>query len=161
MPSHQSQSSHRPNSNDASQDLPSPSLGRRFAAIVYDALQMIAVLMLVTLPFALLELGQTAIHQSALVLTIFAFFAKFWRHGGQTLGMKCWDIRIVSSNGQAITFSQCLLRLIAATPSLLLFGVGYIWMLVDKKKLTWPDRFSDTQLIMTPKRDKLFNKKKS
>ncbi|MBT3711030.1 MAG: RDD family protein [Gammaproteobacteria bacterium] len=138
-----------------------PGLGRRFGAILYDTLQVIAVLMLVTLPLAFLELGQTAVHQSILVLTIFAFFAKFWRHGGQTLGMKCWDIRIVSSNGQAITFTQCLLRIIAATASLLTLGLGYFWMLIDKEKLTWPDRFSETQLIMTPKRDKIFNKKKA
>lgn len=153
-------SSNQPLSSEPSiQDLPSPSLGRRLAALAYDTLQIIAVLMLVTLPFALLDLGQTPVHQSALVLTIFTFFAKFWRHGGQTLGMKCWDIRIVSSNGQPITFTQCLLRIIAATPSILFFGLGYLWMLIDKKKLTWPDRFSDTYLIMTPKRNKLFNKK--
>ena len=161
MSSHQPHTPDLPNANDSSQNLPAPGLGRRFAAIGYDALQVIAVLMLVTLPFALLELGQKAPHQSALVLTIFAFFSLFWRNGGQTLGMKCWDIRIISSNGQAITFSQCLLRLIAATPSLLFFGVGYIWMLADSKHLTWPDRFSDTQLIMAPKRDKLFKQRKA
>lgn len=132
---------------------------RRLAAILYDTLQIIALLMLVTLPFVLLDLGQTPFHQSALVLTIFAFFAKFWRHGGQTLGMKSWDMRIVSNDGQPITFTQCLLRIIAAAPSFIFF-IGYLWMLVDKEKRTWPDRFSDTHLIMTPKREKLFSKKK-
>lgn len=133
---------------------------RRLAAILYDTLQVIALLMLVTLPFALLDLGQTPFHQSALALTIFAFFAKFWRHGGQTLGMKSWDMRIVSNDGRPITFTQCLLRIIAAVPSFIFF-IGYLWMLVDKEKRTWPDRFSDTHLIMTPKREKLFSKKKS
>ena len=89
-----------------------PSLMRRLAAILYDGLQVIAVLMLVTLPFALLDLGQTPFHQSALVLTIFAFFAKFWRHGGQTLGMKSWDMRLVSDFDRPVTLMQCLLRLI-------------------------------------------------
>lgn len=140
-------------------ELPTPGLMRRLGAILYDTLQVIALLMLVTLPFALLDLGQTPFHQSALVLTIFAFFAKFWRHGGQTLGMKSWDMRIVSNDGRPITFTQCLLRIIAAVPSFIFF-IGYLWMLVDKEKRTWPDRFSDTHLIMTPKREKLFSKKK-
>lgn len=137
-----------------------PSLMRRLAAILYDGLQVIAVLMLVTLPFALLDLGQTPFHQSALVLTIFAFFAKFWRHGGQTLGMKSWDMRLVSDFDRPVTLMQCLLRLIGATVSFLCFGAGYLWMLVDKDKRTWPDKFSDTHLVMTPKREKLFAKKK-
>ena len=115
--------------------------------------------MVVTLPFVLLDLGQTPFHQSALLLTIFAFFAKFWRHGGQTLGMKSWDMRIVSSNGKPITLIQCLLRIIAATLSILCLGLGYIWMLIDKDQLTWADRYSETRLIMTPKRDKLLKKK--
>lgn len=140
--------------------LSSPSLMRRLAAIVYDALQVIALLMLVTLPFVLLDLGQTPFHQSALVITIFAFFAKFWRHGGQTLGMKSWDMRLVSDFDHPVTLMQCLLRLIAATVSFLCLGAGYLWMLIDKDQRTWADKFSDTHLIMTPKRDKLFNKKK-
>ena len=138
-----------------------PGLARQLAAILYDALQVIAVLMLVTLPFAMMDLGQTAIHQSALVLTIFAFFAKFWRHGGQTLGMKSWDFRIVSDFGRPITLTQCLLRLIGATASFICLGAGHVWMLFDKKKRTWPDRLSDTHLVMTPKREKIFAKKKS
>jgi len=138
----------------------SPALSRRLAALVYDSLQIVAILMLISLPFVLLEIGQGPFYQSALVLTIFVFFAKFWRHGGQTLGMKSWDIRIISNNDQPITLMQCLLRLMAAIPSLLLFGLGYFWMLLDKDKLTWPDRFSDTRLVMTPKREKLFGKKK-
>ena len=135
-----------------------PGLLRRLAAMLYDTLLVFALLMLVTLPFALLGLGQTPLHQSALVITIFLFFSKFWRHGGQTLGMKSWHIRIVSNNGQAISYSQCLLRLIAATLSFLCLGLGHLWMLIDKDKLTWPDRFSETHLIMTPKREKLLAK---
>jgi len=147
-------------SENPSQQMASPGLARRLAALLYDTLQVIAVLMLVSLPFVLLELGQGPFYQSALLLTTFAFFAKFWRHGGQTLGMKSWDIRIISSNGQPITLMQCLLRFMTAIPSLLFFGLGYFWMLIDKDKLTWADRYSDTRLIMTPKRDKLFKKKK-
>ena len=161
MSSDQQHSSELSSSKSASPELSSPGLARRLAALLYDTLLVIAVLMIVTLPFVLLNLGQTPFHQSALVLTIFAFFAKFWRHGGQTLGMKSWDMRIVSNNGKPITLIQCLLRLIAATLSILCLGLGYVWMLIDKDKLTWADRYSETRLIMMPKRDKLFNKKKS
>lgn len=161
MSSNSQHVSNKPNSTSASPESSSPGLARRLAALTYDTLQVIAVLMLVTLLLALVKLNQGPVYQSILLLTTFAFFAKFWRHGGQTLGMKSWDIRIVSNNDQPITLMQCLLRFMAAIPSLLLFGFGYLWMLFDKDKLTWPDRFSDTHLIMTPKRDKLFNKKKS
>jgi len=159
MSSNQQPSSELSGSKSVKPEFSTPGLARRLGALLYDTLLVVAVLMVVTLPFVLLDLGQTPFHQSALLLTIFAFFAKFWRHGGQTLGMKSWNMRIISNNGKPITLIQCLLRIIAATLSILCFGLGYIWMLIDKDNLTWADRYSETRLIMTPKRDKLFKKK--
>jgi len=159
MSSDQQPSSELSGSKSVKPEFSTPGLARRLGALLYDTLLVVAVLMVVTLPFVLLDLGQTPFHQSALLLTIFAFFSKFWRHGGQTLGMKSWDMRIISNNGKPITLIQCLLRIIAATLSILCFGLGYIWMLIDKDNLTWADRYSETRLIMTPRRDKLFKKK--
>ena len=31
-----------------------------------------------------------------------------------------------------------------------LFGAGYLWLLVDKRKLTWHDRYSETCILRLP-----------
>jgi len=43
------------------------------------------------------------------------------------------------------------LRFVGAIGSLLICGLGYLWLWVDKDKLTWQDRLSDTRVIREPK----------
>jgi uncharacterized RDD family membrane protein YckC len=38
------------------------------------------------------------------------YFVWFWRHGGQTLAMKTWHIRLVKENGERVGLTQALLR---------------------------------------------------
>jgi uncharacterized RDD family membrane protein YckC len=47
---------------------------------------------------------------------------------------------------------QALLRFFSAAASLLCLGAGFWWMLFDKKKLTWHDRYSDSCVVQLPPR---------
>jgi uncharacterized RDD family membrane protein YckC len=38
------------------------------------------------------------------------YFTYFWGHGGQTLPMQTWHIRLASANGGPVTFKQACLR---------------------------------------------------
>ena len=86
-----------------------------------------------------------------LLFTLFAFFAKFWTHNGQTLGMQVWGVRIQNADGSAIDLWQALLRFLIAIMSWLALGLGYWWMLVDKKRRTWHDIYSESQVVQLPK----------
>lgn len=139
--------------------LPHCSLGRRLAAILYDSLLLAAVLFMASL----LVLPLMGDHPSGgailafrfyLLLIIFAFFAWFWTHGGQTLGMRAWRIRLQNRNPGPVTLWQVMLRFIIATFSWLLLGFGFLWSLIDKEKLTWHDRYSMTELVVEPKEKK-------
>ena len=137
-------------------NLPHCSLPRRLGAIFYDSLLLGAVLLLASL-FALPLLGDAPsrpailLFRIYLVLSAFGFFAWFWTHGGQTLGMRVWRIRLQNLDGGPITLWQALLRYLAAIASWLFFGLGFFWSLVDKEKLTWHDRFSMSELVIIPK----------
>lgn len=74
------------------------------------------------------------------------FFVGFWTHGGQTLGMRAWQIRLRRRSGDAVSPWRALLRLVGAALSWLACGLGYWWMLVDAQGLSWHDRLSDTHL---------------
>ncbi len=139
--------------------LPRCGLLRRLAAISYDTLLLMAVLFLAALPptFIMGEEPSTPamfLFQLYLLLIVFTFFAWFWSHGGQTLGMRAWRIRLQNRNPGPATLWQLMLRFIVATFSWLPLGLGFIWSLFDKEQLTWHDRYSMTELVVVPKDQK-------
>jgi len=46
-----------------------------------------------------------------------------------------------------ISWPRCILRFIFAMISLAVFGLGFIWILVDKKKRSWHDLVAGTLMI--------------
>jgi len=71
-------------------------------------------------------------------------------HGGQTLGMRAWKLQLQNMRPGPISWWQVLLRFMVALLSALLCGLGYLWMLIDKQKLTWHDRYSETRVVQLP-----------
>lgn len=140
----------------------SAGLARRLAAMLYDTLLVLPLLMAAIAaslaagralqllpPEAPLPRGYVwllALGCSAL------FFSLFWRRGGQTLGMQAWRIRLVSGDGRPLRWRQCLLRCAAALLSLAALGCGYWWALIDRRRRSWHDHLSETHVIVVPKR---------
>ncbi|WP_051206534.1 RDD family protein [Oceanospirillum maris] len=133
-------------------------LVRRLGAMMYDFLIIVAIWMLLgfaRLPF--LDQGVDAMNdragpgfQSLLFLITFGFFAFFWLRTGQTLGMLAWRIRIQNANGHSISMTQALMRFFSGAFSLICLGLGHFWMLFTPAKQTWPDRFSDSEVVYVP-----------
>lgn len=129
-----------------------PGFFRRLAAIIYDFFLLFALLFVAT--FLLLPFNSGAAFTSKqfvyplyLLLVTFFFYAWFWTHGGQTLGMRAWKIKVLTFNRNPITWSQALTRFIAAIGSLGLGGLGFLWILIDKNRLGWHDYLSRTALF--------------
>lgn len=138
-------------------DLPRAGLFRRLAAILYDSLLLLAVLFIATfiaLPLSGGEAvsGYNPFLTTYLMFVAFGFFAWFWTHGGQTLGMRAWRLRVVTYDGHPIGLWHALLRFLVAVPSWLLLGLGFLWSLWDKEHLTWHDHYSETILVVLPKK---------
>lgn len=130
------------------------SLVRRFAAILYDLLLVIAILLIASLPWVMfgVERGQPAYIAYTIFIysLIILYFAWFWTHGGQTLGMKAWKIRVVNQQQQAISWPFALLRAVSAFVSLVLLGMGFWYALFDSRRRGWHDIISRSQLINVP-----------
>jgi len=133
---------------------PAAGLARRLGAVVYDGLLLAALLMLVS--FVYLPLtehllsppARRALHQLLLLAASVAYFAGFWVRGGQTLGLKTWKLRLVSRDGGPVTGAQALKRFAGAIVSWLCLGLGFWWVLVDRDRLAWHDRWSGTKLVL-------------
>jgi uncharacterized RDD family membrane protein YckC len=82
-----------------------------------------------------------------LFAVVVLFFAGFWAHGGQTLGMRAWRIRVVRDDGSALTWPRAAARLalgfVAAAPA----GLGFWWSLLDARKRGWHDRWTHTRVV--------------
>jgi uncharacterized RDD family membrane protein YckC len=155
---------------------------RRLLSMVYDSLLLAAVLFIGFAIFIMfmqiigVEPGHS-VKSVYLLSLIFLFYAGFWTHGGQTLGMKTWRIKLVNEEGHGISWSQALLRYMTALPCwfVILIGisgliikplpfpevfswinkipmeiillVGLVWLYLEQRPNNWRDRFSHTKII--------------
>lgn len=129
------------------------TLLRRLAAILYDSIVLIGLIFLAAVPPTLLYGGGISeplpsfAMQLYLLAVAFAFFGGFWTHGGQTIGMRAWRIRVVDEQGRAISWRVALVRFLAAILSWGAVGIGFAWSLFDPERLTWHDRLSGTRTV--------------
>jgi uncharacterized RDD family membrane protein YckC len=167
---------------DSRTPLSSPArLPRRLAAIVYDGLLLAGVLLVATalaLGLAVAILGSESVRlhsplrgnpffSTYLLLVCFFFYGGFWIHGGQTLGMRAWRLRVQQRDGRNIGWWQALLRFLIAGLWLVpvtaylhrILGVGVglslgagFFCLALALALRLPDRVSETELVVLPKR---------
>ena len=132
----------------------SVTLLRRFGAILYDFLLLITVLFiasfLVVIPFNIKPENPFFFLYQVYIFTVaFIFFAWFWTHNGQTLGMRTWKMKVVTEDGNAVTWGICLIRYAVSIISWMVFGLGFLWSLWDKQNRTWHDIASNTKLVRT------------
>jgi uncharacterized RDD family membrane protein YckC len=143
--------------------LPTPAgLLRRVAALIYDGLLLVAVLMLATVLFLPLTGGEAVLarthpwlelaYRAVLMLLVVGFNGIFWTRSGQTLGMAAWRLRVERENGALLTWPDTVRRLAASVLSWLPLGLGYVWLLFDPARRTWHDRLSSTRVVVLPKR---------
>lgn len=153
---------------ETSEPLPAAGLLRRLLAMVYDGLICIALLMVVTEIYntiyqvivgaarykELFDSGATThdpLLTSVLFVSLYLFFAYFWTRNGQTLGMQVWLIRVQNPDGSSISWLQALLRFMMGFVCWGAAGLGYLWLLVDRKHQTWTDRFSESIVVKLPR----------
>jgi uncharacterized RDD family membrane protein YckC len=131
---------------------PAATLGRRALALVYEALLLIALVFIGSVPFVMLTQDlnrgiERPLFQLYLVLLMGAYFTWQWRHGGQTLALKTWRMRVVTREGAQLGWGDALRRYAYALPGALLLGAGFLWALADRERLFLHDRLAGTRII--------------
>jgi uncharacterized RDD family membrane protein YckC len=84
------------------------SLRRRLACMVYEGVLLFGVLMIFgTLYSSLTGQRHALVGRHGLQAFVFVvlaiYFGWFWSHGGQTVAMKAWHVRLVSQSGGAVS----------------------------------------------------------
>jgi uncharacterized RDD family membrane protein YckC len=86
------------------------------------------------------------VYQVYLLFVAGTYFIWQWQRG-QTLPMKTWRMRLVTSSGNAVSFWQAVARYLFAVLGLLIAGLGFFWALVDPERQFLHDRLAGTRLV--------------
>ena len=102
-------------------------LARRLAALSYDGLLLLAVLLFASaLLIPLAKTGATPSYHPLRTLYLlcvsFGFFGWFWTHGGQTLGMRAWRLQLQGCDGNQVSWRRAALRFTLSLPLWLYIG---------------------------------------
>lgn len=129
---------------------------RRLAAAAYDTLLLFAIWMIVgfadVLIRHLLALPRNPHLLSGLLfISGLGFCGWFWTHGGQTLGMRAWRLRLQRLDGSGLRWPIAATRYAVAFLSWGLAGAGVLWCLLDRRGRSWHDLAAGTELVLLPK----------
>ena len=97
----------------------SPGLARRFACALYEAVLLFGVVMIAGYLYSSLTQQRHALVgtvglQAFLFIVLGIYFVWFWSHGGQTVAMKTWHVRVVGANGGPLSEARALARYVAS-----------------------------------------------
>lgn len=87
--------------------------------MVYESMLLFAVLFISDWLFSTLLQQRHALHlrhagQAWLFLVLSLYFVWFWTHGGQTLAMKTWKVKLVTNDGQSVNTGRAVARYLLA-----------------------------------------------
>jgi uncharacterized RDD family membrane protein YckC len=128
-----------------------PTLFQHFSAIVFDTLAVFSLLLLASVFLFTVNMFEPINISSPLFMLYligvsFFYFGWSWMHGGQTIGMKLWNIYLFDGQHHQPSWLQITLRFIGSALSILALGVGFYWQYLGSDNKNWPDYFSGTEL---------------
>ncbi|HEY7773326.1 MAG TPA: RDD family protein [Marinagarivorans sp.] len=148
----------------------SAPLWRRFAAMVYDSLILLAISMaygaVVTLVGSVIFPASDQQYQPMFttggpgelvllgwILCLVGFYVWFWYRSGQTVGMRAWRLSLVDFNqpNQRLSFVRCCQRAAWGTLSFFMLGLGYWYRLFDKNDQCLHDKLTHSAVVVLPK----------
>ena len=122
--------------------LATPGLVRRLAAFVYEGVLLFGVLMIAGYLYSSLTQqhhalqGQTGL-QAFLFVVLAIYFVWFWSHGGQTVAMRAWRLRLVTHDGQPVSQPRAALRYLAS----------WVWFVPALAAAWWAELHSAAQIF--------------
>lgn len=113
-----------------------PSLARRMACFTYEGVLLFGVVMIAGYLFSTLTQQRHALSgrhglQFFLFIVLGIYFIWFWSHGGQTVAMKAWHIRLVDAAGRPVSQLRACARYLLAW---LWFAPALLWLWLSDLK---------------------------
>ncbi len=121
---------------------PRAGFWRRFAAGLLDAI----ILAVVEIVLRIALKGAGSIVSLLVTIAYFTLFVGSAR--GQTPGMSALGIRVIGFDGSgSIGYGRAFIRWIGGYVSAIVIFLGFFWMLWDKEKQCWHDKFASDVVV--------------
>ena len=151
-----------------------PTVRRRLAALLYEAVILFGVVFIAGYLFSTLTQQRNGLtHHNLLAtwigLVVGVYFVWFWTHSGQTLPMKTWRLRVVAADGTPLSTARAVARYVLAwlwflpplalhpllglklPQTLLIAGIWFVlWALTgrfDPQRQFLHDRLAGTRIV--------------
>ncbi len=83
----------------------------------------------------------------AAVIWEFLYFAYQWTLSGKTIGMALLGVRVVKTDGSPIGARQAVIRTVTLPLSIIVFGLGFLGILTNRRRYAWHDRLAKTAVV--------------
>jgi uncharacterized RDD family membrane protein YckC len=85
------------------------------------------------------------------LLLLATYGAVMWKMKGTTIGGIVFGLRVVRRDGRPIDWATAIVRALACFLSLVVAGLGFIWIAIDDEKQGWHDKIAGTIVVTMPK----------
>jgi uncharacterized RDD family membrane protein YckC len=89
--------------------------------------------------------------ERGLLLVGLVYHVGFWTWRATTVGGIIMQLRVVRSDGAPLGFGEAFVRGLAGIFSLLVVGLGFLWILRDPERQAWHDRIAGTYVVKVPR----------
>lgn len=90
-------------------------------------------------------------HGRGFLLLLATYGAIMWKLKGTTVGGIVCDLKVVRIGGGPLDWGTAIVRALACFLSLVVAGLGFIWIAVDHEHQAWHDKIAGTVVVRVPK----------
>jgi uncharacterized RDD family membrane protein YckC len=84
------------------------------------------------------------------LIALAAYGAVMWKLKGTTVGGIVCNLKVVRLDGRDIDWSTAIVRALGCFLSLIILGLGFIWIAFDEGKQAWHDKIAGTAVVRVP-----------
>lgn len=125
---------------------------KRYLAVVYESLLMVALaLVLTAIYYMLFGDASQGCKRLGLQLLVWgsmgAYFVRCWTVSGQTLASQTWKLKVVNQQGQLLAWQKAVMRYVVASILLLPAGLTLWWAILDREQQFLHDRLLGSRVV--------------
>ena len=121
---------------------PRATFVERLAALFLD-------IVLVAILAQVLQLDHVG--ENNLLLIALVYHVGFWTWKQTTVGGMICQLRLVRTDGGPLRFAEALVRGLVGILSLVVAGLGFLWIIWDPERQSWHDRIAGTYVVKVPR----------
>lgn len=88
---------------------------------------------------------------NGMFLLMLAYLIGFWTWKRTTIGGIICQLRVVRTDNQPLRFVDALVRGLSSIFSLMVIGLGFLWILRDPDRQAWHDKIAGTYVVKVPR----------